>query len=125
MKALLFAALVMSMGAVSSAQAQQERSPQKPAFVLRQTSDHSIVRRIELVPDRGGVGETAPTRMAQARKWRIGEHMPSWRERELVNNYSSHRLFRPKSNEQWIRVRNDFILINKITGRVAGMVGER
>lgn len=54
--------------------------------------------------------------------WKRGERVSDWKRRAATRDYYRHGLKRPSRNQQWVRIDNEYLLINLATGIIAGIV---
>ena len=61
------------------------------------------------------------------RRWRTGELLPyEYRHRNyVVNDWRSHRLYRPPSGYHWVQAGDDFVLVAIATGIIAALAMSR
>ncbi|MCO5092099.1 RcnB family protein [Bosea sp. (in: a-proteobacteria)] len=58
-------------------------------------------------------------------RWARGHALPSQYRRSYVSDYRRHHLRAPGPGQRWVRVDNQFILINSITGMIAALAAAR
>lgn len=113
-KRTILAAVAVSMFAVPMAQAQSRHdAPRQNQHQYQQTKPGYQApnsRRVQ-------VQQPAPRRQ----HWKQGQRVPDWRKRQAVRDYQRHGLKRPGKNQQWVKVDNDYLLINFATGVILGM----
>jgi Ni/Co efflux regulator RcnB len=79
---------------------------------------------------RGPVGMHKPMAPPKApiikkQRWSRGHALPSHYRRNYVSDYRRHHLHAPGPGQRWVRVDNQFILINSITGMIAALAAAR
>ena len=58
-------------------------------------------------------------------RWTRGHALPSHYRRNYVNDYHRYHLRAPGRGQRWVRVDNQFILINSISGLIASLAAAR
>lgn len=58
-------------------------------------------------------------------RWARGHALPSGYRRDYVGDYHRYHLRAPGAGQRWVRVDNQFILINSITGMIAALAAAR
>ena len=81
-------------------------------------------------PHRGPVHmqkHVAPKKAPVVKKhrWARGHALPSHYRRNQVSDYHRYHLRAPGPGQRWVRVDNQFILINSISGMIAALVAAR
>lgn len=110
MKRLVLSALALCFAAVPAAYAQQQPQ-QQHHYRDRGHADHQFRRPPAHFADR------AHSRPA-AHRWARGHRLPYAYRVNVIRNYHRHHLRRPVRGEYWVRVGNEFLLINKATGAI-------
>ena len=54
-------------------------------------------------------------------RWSRGERLPEWQHRRYVNDYRKYDLKRPGRHQQWVRVGNDYLLVNVRSGIITAV----
>jgi len=57
--------------------------------------------------------------------WSKGKQLSDWKRRPAVRDYHRHGLRRPGPGQQWVRVDNNYLLVNLASGIIAGIVAGR
>ncbi|PWJ85156.1 Ni/Co efflux regulator RcnB [Pseudaminobacter salicylatoxidans] len=57
--------------------------------------------------------------------WSKGKRLSDWKRRPAVRDYHRHGLKRPGHGQQWVRVDNNYMLVNLASGIIAGIVAGR
>lgn len=57
--------------------------------------------------------------------WTRGKALPRQYRGNYVRNYKSYRLGQPPRGHRWVRVNNEFLLINSLSGIIASIVYAR
>lgn len=55
-------------------------------------------------------------------QWSRGKSLPRQYRGNSVRNYKQYRLSQPPRGHQWVRVNNEFLLINTVSGIIASIV---
>jgi Ni/Co efflux regulator RcnB len=55
-------------------------------------------------------------------RWATGRALPSTYRRHVVSDYHRYHLRTPGRGQRWVKVDNQFILINSITGVIAALI---
>ena len=63
-----------------------------------------------------GRGETARAR---------GRALPASYRRNVVSDYRHYKLQRPGPGQRWVKVDNQYLLINSVSGMIAALVAAR
>lgn len=54
-------------------------------------------------------------------RWSRGGRLPEWQHRRYVRDYHKNGLKRPGRHQQWVRVGNDYLLVNVRSGIIAAV----
>lgn len=63
--------------------------------------------------------------VVKKQRWVRGHALPFGYRRNYVSDYHRYRLHAPGPGQRWVRVDNQFILINSITGMIATLAAAR
>ncbi|RDJ27168.1 hypothetical protein DWF00_09220 [Bosea caraganae] len=55
-------------------------------------------------------------------RWATGRALPSTYRRHVVGDYHRYHLRTPGRGQRWVKVDNQFILINSVTGVIAALI---
>lgn len=58
------------------------------------------------------------------RRTKKGQKLPNWKRQPSVD-YKRHGLKRPGTGQQWVKVGNQYLLVNLATGLILGMTAAR
>lgn len=58
-------------------------------------------------------------------RWVRGRPLPAHYRRHVVTDYHRYHLHRPGPGQRWVRVDNQYILINTVTGMIAALSAMR
>ncbi len=112
-KRTILAAIAVSMLAVPMAQAQSRYDSPRHG----QHHYQPVKPKYQAPKQRHHAQRPAP----QRQHWKQGQRVPNWQKRQHVRDYQRHGLKRPGRNQQWVRVDNDYLLLNLATGVILGM----
>lgn len=99
------------VGASAPSLAQPYRAPHHgPAHVQHVTKKVHVTRKVVVV---------------KKQRWQRGHALPAGYRRNYVGNYHRHHLHAPGPGQRWVRVDNQFILINAVTGMIAALAAAR
>jgi Ni/Co efflux regulator RcnB len=65
--------------------------------------------------------------IVKKRNWKRGERLSSAQRNHYIDQreYRRYKLREPKRNERWVRVDNQFLLVNALTGLIVGLSAAR
>jgi Ni/Co efflux regulator RcnB len=58
-------------------------------------------------------------------RWARGRALPANYRRNVVSDYRRYKLQRPGPGQRWVRVDNQYLLINSVSGMIAALVAAR
>lgn len=107
------AAVAFSLLLAPTVASAQNRGPvhvQKKAHVHKKVVVHKhVVRKPVVVKHR----------------WVRGRPLPAHYRRHVISDYHRYHLHRPGPGQRWVRVDNQYILINTVTGLIAALSAAR
>jgi len=65
-----------------------------------------------------------PNKQLQLSAHKKGQKLPNWKRQPSVD-YKRHGLKRPGTGQQWVKVDNQYLLVNLATGLILGMTAAR
>lgn len=115
-KRTILAAIAFSMLAAPMAQAQSRYDGPRGGNHYSQPAKPKYQ-----APKRQQAQRHAPRRQ----HWTKGQRVPEWQRRQHVRDYQRHGLKRPARGQQWVKVDQDYLLINLATGFILGLAAGR
>lgn len=70
-------------------------------------------------------GPSFQHKSTQQKKWTKGQRNQNWKQHTQVRDYQRHGLKRPARGQQWIKIDNNYLLINMATGIIANIMSAR
>ncbi|MDX3925313.1 MAG: RcnB family protein [Shinella sp.] len=115
MKKFLAVLLASSFLAVPIAEARDNHRPDRHVTMEKQV--HKSV-------DRHGVKKKV---VVKKKRWSRGERVSASYRRNVVSqrDYGRYRLSRPRHDQRWVRVDDQFLLVNFATGLIVGLAAAR
>ena len=103
MKRTILAAIAFSMVAIPVAEAQSRH--EAPRWQPRHEQHHGWRHHDQF----------------KKQRWSRGDRLPEWQHRRHVRDLHKHGLKRPGRHQQWVRVGNDYLLVNLRSGIIAAV----
>ncbi|MCU4180665.1 RcnB family protein [Bosea sp. BH3] len=113
MKTLIYSAVIglTIIGAAAPAFAQSHHGPHHgPVHVHKQVTHKHVTKKVVVV---------------KKQRWARGHALPSHYRQHHVRDYHSYHLRAPGRGQRWVRVDNQFILINAVSGMIAALAATR
>lgn len=114
MKRIALAAIAFSFIAVPMAQAQSRHEAPR-SHHTQQRYDHKSPKHYD----------QRQYKQHKKYRWSRGDRVPEWQRKGHVRDYHRHGLKRPGRHQQWVRINNEYLLINAASGIIAAVVGIR
>ena len=104
------AAVAFSLLLAPTVASAQHRGPHHgPVHVQKKVIHKHVVRKPVVVKHR----------------WVRGRPLPAHYRRHVISDYHRYHLHRPGPGQRWVRVDNQYILINTVTGMIAALAAAR
>ena len=117
-KAIIVSITALLMAApLAQAQAQSRTDHRKPQVQVQFKSDHR--------KPQSQIKKSAPQKVVIKKHWTKGQRMNDWKKHSAVSDYKRHGLRKPGNSQRWVQVDNQFVLINIVSGLIAGIVAGR
>lgn len=119
MKKFISVLIAATVLAAPLAQA-QSRNEYRPDQGRHGTVERKVIQERKVTTERNVVRK-------QKHRWERGQRVSSAERRHVVDqrDYRRHKLSAPKRDQRWVRVDDQFLLINAVTGLIVGLAAAR